>query len=398
LIPTPSSYDAIIIGAGASGLMCAAQAGYRGKRVLVVDQARKAGQKILISGGGRCNFTNRKVEPGNYLCSNPHFVKSALARFSAQDFIDQVERHGIDYEERDHGQLFCLDSAKQIVQMLLTECDWAGVEIRLQTEVTGVQRLADGRFSIKTPAQHLSTDKLVVASGGLSIPKLTSPIGYRIAEQFGLKVIPTSAGLVPFTLHVEDKARFSALSGISLPVEIQAQQGPAFNCELLFTHRGLSGPAALQASNYWQPGESLTINLLPQLDITSWLAEQEQQHPNQQLHNALAQRLPKRLVQTLCQDEINSERTLAQLSNADKQLLSQLLQHFQIKPNATEGYRTAEVTRGGVDSDELSSKTFEAKSVEGLYCIGEVIDVTGWLGGYNFQWAWSSGHACGQAI
>ena len=304
--PTPSPdiqqqgqhhYDVVIIGAGASGLMCAAQAGYRGKRVRVLDNARKAGQKILISGGGRSNFSNRRVDPANYLCGNPHFVKSALARYQPQDFIELVERHGIEYHERDHGQLFCDSSAKQLVEMLLTECSWAGVELSLNTEVNAVERSAEGRFVIKTAKQYLSASSVVVASGGLSIPKLSTAIGYRIAEQFGLRIIPTSAGLVPFTLHVEDKQRLSPLSGISLAVEIHAACGTSFKRDLLFTHRGLSGPAVLQISNYWQPGEPIWIDFSPDQSLAELLQQQSQRHPNQTLTNALGHTLPKRLAE-----------------------------------------------------------------------------------------------------
>ena len=325
-----------------------------------------------------------------------------MARFSAQDFIDQVERHGIDYEERDHGQLFCTGSAKEIVQMLLTECDWAGVEVRLETEVMGVESRVAGApeqgWLVKTDRQHLHCDKLVIASGGLSIPKLSSSFGYRIAEQFGLPIVPTSAGLVPFTLHVDDKARLGELAGISLAVEIHAQDGTAFKRDLLFTHRGLSGPAVLQISNYWQPGQPVWIDFLPQQSLESLLAQQLEAHPNQSLKNALARYLPKRLAELLCDGLVSAEQPLTQLRKTDRELLTQRLHRFEIKPNATEGYRTAEVTRGGIDSDALSSKTFEAKQIPGLYFIGEVVDVTGWLGGYNFQWAWASGHACGQAL
>tara|TARA_R110001583_G_scaffold42507_4_gene135065 strand:+ start:503 stop:1699 length:1197 start_codon:yes stop_codon:yes gene_type:complete len=388
-------YDAIIIGAGASGLMCAAQAGYRGKKIRVLDSARKAGQKILISGGGRSNFTNLQVSAANFLCNNPHFVKSALARYQPQDFIALVERHGIDYEERDHGQLFCTGSAKQLVEMLLTECDWAGVEVSLETEVTAVERLADGRFLVKTARESLTATAVVVASGGLSIPKLSSAIGYRIAEQFDLRLIPTSAGLVPLTLHVEDKQQLSLLSGVSLPVEITTACGTAFKRDLLFTHRGLSGPAVLQISNYWQPGEPIWINFSPEQSLDELLDQQTQRHPNQTLKNALGQSLPKRLAERLCEGLSSGDKPLSQLPRLDRIELEQRLHHFQIKPNATEGYRTAEVTRGGVDSNEISSKNFEAKRVPGLYFIGEVLDVTGWLGGYNFQWAWASGYVCG---
>lgn len=397
-----SNYDVIIIGAGASGLMCAAQAGYRGRRVLVLDSGRKAGQKILISGGGRSNFTNRNVDPSNFLCNNPHFVKSALARYQPEDFIELIERHGIEYEERDHGQLFCTGSAKQLVAMLLKECEWSGVEVRLESEVNGVERLPDGYFSVKTPQHHLKTASVVVASGGLSIPKISSAIGYRIAEQFGLNIAQVSAGLVPFTLHVEDKQRFGSLSGISLPVEIQVVNGTAFKRDLLFTHRGLSGPAALQISNYWQPGEPITINFSPELKLTDLIALELSNKPNQSLTNALAHHLPKRLAELLCEGlyagAAHSDQPLKHLCREDRITLEKRLHHFQIRPNATEGYRTAEVTRGGIDCSEVSSRTFEAKQTPGLFFIGEVLDVTGWLGGYNFQWAWASGHACGQIV
>ncbi|GLS82057.1 NAD(P)/FAD-dependent oxidoreductase [Paraferrimonas haliotis] len=394
----PTEFDVIIIGAGAAGLMCASTAGYRSKRVLVLDNAKKAGRKILIAGGGKCNFTNVKVEPQHFICNNPHFVKSALARYPSSDFIELVERHGIDYEERDHGQLFCQHSAKDIVDMLLTECEWAQVDIRLRHEIIEIERHNSG-FTLATNQGDFSCASLVIASGGLSMPKLgATPFGYKLAEQFGISVAPTRAGLVPFTLHDHDKQRFEPLSGVSLPVEVSAQNGVKFVRDLLFTHRGLSGPAALQISNYWQPGESLSINFLPETDALSLLEQLSIKKPKQSLKNALARVLPKRLVETIIDDSALQDTALNQLSNAQKALIEQCVHAFQFKPNATEGYRTAEVTLGGVNTDELSSKTMEAKQVAGLYFIGEVVDVTGWLGGFNFQWAWSSAVACGLGV
>ena len=388
------NYDVIIIGAGAAGLMCAATAGYRGRNVLVLDHAKQAGKKILISGGGRCNFTNRKVEPSHYICSNPHFVKSALARYPSQQFIELVERHGVDYHERDHGQLFCDDSAKDIVNILMTECDWAGVQVQLRTEIVSVIK-NDEQFQISTSNGDFSCDSLVVATGGLSMPKLgATPFGYKLAEQFGLKVLPTRAGLVPFTWHSEAKQTFEALSGIAVPSTITAQDGTQFSEALLFTHRGLSGPAILQISNYWQPGEAISINLLPNNDLKVLLENQLQASPKQSLKNALAQWLPKRLLEALF-DESLLAKALNQLIHAELEQVSQQVHHWQLLMNNTEGYRTAEVTLGGVDTDELSSKTMESKLVAGLFFIGEVMDVSGHLGGFNFQWSWASGVACG---
>ena len=388
------NYDVIIIGAGAAGLMCAATAGYRGRNVLVLDHAKQAGKKILISGGGRCNFTNRKVEPSNYICSNPHFVKSALARYPSQQFIELVERHGVDYHERDHGQLFCDDSAKDIVNILMTECDWAGVQVQLRTEIISVIK-NDEQFQISTSNGDFSCDSLVVATGGLSMPKLgATPFGYKLAEQFGLKVLSTRAGLVPFTWHSEAKQTFEPLSGIAVPSKITAQDGTQFTEALLFTHRGLSGPAILQISNYWLPGEAISINLLPNDDLKVLLENQLQASPKQSLRNALAQWLPKRLLEALL-DEHLLAKALNQLIHAEFEQICQQVHHWKLLMNNTEGYRTAEVTLGGVDTDELSSKTMESKLVAGLYFIGEVMDVSGHLGGFNFQWSWASGVACG---
>jgi len=391
-------HDVIIIGAGAAGLMCAATAGYRGRDVLVLDNAKQAGRKILISGGGRCNFTNQKVEPNNFICSNAHFVKSALARYRSSDFIDLVERHGIEYHERDHGQLFCNDSAKEIVTMLLTECEWAGAQIKLRTEISEISQNEQGQFVLVTDKEHYTCDSLVMATGGLSMPKLgASPYGYHIAQQFGLKLLPTHAGLVPFTWHSEQKQKFEPLSGIAVPSTITAKDGTQFSEALLFTHRGLSGPAILQISNFWKAGETISINLLPGVDARAAIELVLANHPKQSLRNTLSHWLPKRLVEALF-DEGLLNKAMNQLIHSELEQLAVDLESWEILMNGTEGYRTAEVTLGGVDTDELSSKTMEAKSVSGLYFIGEVMDVSGWLGGFNFQWAWSSGVAAGQAV
>ncbi|WP_035476441.1 NAD(P)/FAD-dependent oxidoreductase [Aliagarivorans taiwanensis] len=390
-------FDVIIIGAGAAGLMCAAQAGYRGRSVLVFDNAKKPGRKILISGGGRCNFTNLSVGPENYLCGNPHFVKSALARYPSSDFIELVERHGIDYHERDHGQLFCDDSAKQIVDMLLTECEWAGAKLRMRCELLEISARDEQGFALKTSSGDLQCDSLVVATGGLSMPKLgATPFGYQLAEQFGHTVTTTRAGLVPFTWHADTKLRFEALSGIAVPATITAENGKQFSEALLFTHRGLSGPAVLQISNYWKPGEAIHINLLPGQDAPALLEQVLSQHPKQSLRNTIAQWLPKRLVEALF-DETQLGKALNQLGHGERDEIAATLNNWQLVMNGTEGYRTAEVTLGGVDTAQISSKTMESTQVAGLYFIGEVMDVTGWLGGYNFQWAWASGMAAGLA-
>ncbi|MGK0410001.1 MAG: putative Rossmann fold flavoprotein [Shewanella psychromarinicola] len=390
-------HDVIIIGAGAAGLMCAATAGYRGRDVLVLDNAKQAGKKILISGGGRCNFTNQKAESQQFICGNPHFVKSALARYRSSDFIELVERHGIEYHERDHGQLFCNDSAKEIVTMLMTECEWAGAKVKLRTEILSVSKTEAG-FNLNTSNGDLSCGSLVIATGGLSMPKLgATPYGYKLAEQFGLKVLPTSAGLVPFTWHSDQKIRFEPLSGIAVPTTISAQDGTQFSEALLFTHRGLSGPAVLQISNYWQPGEAISINLLPGESALDKIEFALTHHPKQSLRNTVSQWLPKRLVEALF-EESQLDKALNQLGHGEREKLANELNNWSIIMNGTEGYRTAEVTLGGVDSNELSSKTMQANKVPGLYFIGEVMDVSGWLGGFNFQWAWSSGVAAGLAV
>ncbi|WP_312805203.1 NAD(P)/FAD-dependent oxidoreductase, partial [Atlantibacter hermannii] len=392
------TFDAVIIGAGAAGLFCAAQAGQMGLRVLLIDNGKKPGRKILMSGGGRCNFTNLYVEPAAYLSANPHFCKSALARYTQWDFIELVNKHNIAWHEKTLGQLFCDDSAQQIVDMLVAECEKGNVTMRLRSEVLSIDRDEAG-YLLTLNGDSVRTPKLVIASGGLSMPGLgATPFGYKVAEQFGLKVLPTRAGLVPFTLHKPLLDALQVLSGVSVPSVVSAQDGTVFRENVLFTHRGLSGPAILQISSYWQPGEKVTINLLPDSDLDAFLNEQRDAHPNQSLKNTLAMQLPKRLIEILQQMGQIPDCTLKQLNLRQQEALVGLLTAWEVQPNGTEGYRTAEVTLGGVDTHALSSRTMEARDVPGLYFIGEVMDVTGWLGGYNFQWAWASAWACAQAL
>lgn len=391
-------FDAVIIGAGAAGLFCAAQAGQAGCRVLLLDNGKKPGRKILMSGGGRCNFTNLYVEPSAYLSENPHFCKSALARYTQWDFIDLVGKHGIAWHEKTLGQLFCDDSAQQIVDMLMKECEKGNVTLRLRTEVLSIER-DDSGYTLQLNGAHIKTPRLVIATGGLSMPGLgATPFGYKVAEQFGLKVLPTRAGLVPFTLHKPLLEQVQTLSGVAVPAVVSAENGVTFRENILFTHRGLSGPAVLQISSYWLPGEWVSVNLLPDTDLCAFLNAQREAHPNQSLKNTLAMLLPKRLVECLQELKQIPETTLKQLNGREQQALEESLQNWRVQPNGTEGYRTAEVTLGGVDTHALSSRTMEARNVPGLYFIGEVMDVTGWLGGYNFQWAWASAWACAQAL
>ncbi len=388
-------WDVIVIGAGAAGLFCAIEAAKRGRKTLVVDNGKRIGRKILMSGGGRCNFTNIYASPANFLSENRHFCKSALSRYTQWDFIALVQQYGIPYHEKTLGQLFCDNSAQDIVDMLQQECDKAGVQIALQQEITAVT-FADGQYQLVTPQLTRQCQSLVVASGGLSLPNLgATAFGFQLAEQFGLKVLPVRAGLVPLTWQPSDKAVFEEISGVSLPVTAEAND-VQFPEDMLFTHRGLSGPAILQISNYWQPGDELTINLAPEQDIASFLTEQQQQHPAQELKTALAKILPKRLVEKLLELQLFQNQPLKALNAKNIERLDQALSQYIFKPNGTEGYRTAEVTLGGVDTHALSSKTMEAKNQPGLYFIGEVVDVTGWLGGDNFQWAWASGWVAGQ--
>lgn len=390
--------EIVVVGAGAAGLFCAAQAGQLGRDVLVVDMGKKPGRKILMSGGGRCNFTNMYIEANAYLSQNPHFCKSALARYSQWDFIELIGRYNIAYHEKSLGQLFCDNTAEEIVDLLLNECQKGGVTLQMRSEVLAIERQGDG-FVVKLTDGELQAKKVVIATGGLSMPALgVTPFGYRVAEQFGLPIIPTRSGLVPFTLHKPLLESLQTLSGIALPVVITAANGVSFRENLLFTHRGLSGPAVLQISNYWLAGESVSIDLLADFDPAVFLDQERSDHPNQSLKNALAKKLPKRVVEILQLLGLVAEITLKQLSPAQQERLIDSLQNWQIQPNGTEGYRTAEVTLGGVDTRSLSSKSMEATKVPGLFFIGEAVDVTGWLGGYNFQWAWSSAWACAQAL
>ncbi len=388
--------DVVIIGAGASGLMCAIEAGKRGRNTLVLDHANKAGKKILMSGGGRCNFTNYSVDASNYLSNNIHFCKSALSRFTQWDFIELITRYQIPYHEREHGQLFCNDSAKDILNMLLNECNRFDVPIKLSCAITEIA-FNSGKYLLNTIQGDITCTSLVVATGGLSIPKMgATPFGYKIAEQFKVPVHKTRAGLVPFTLQPTDKEKFADLSGIAVKCTLSnARQ--QFTENLLFTHRGLSGPAVLQISSYWLTGEAVAIDLLPSLALESVLKALRLQAEKRLLKTVLDEHLPKRLVVCLLPEPLLNI-SIANLSDQHINTVAQQLHEWTIKPNGTEGYRTAEVTLGGVDCDALSSKTMESKAQPGLYFIGEVVDVSGWLGGYNFQWAWSSGWCAGQYV
>jgi predicted Rossmann fold flavoprotein len=377
--------------------MCAIEAGKRGRKVTVLDHANKPGKKILMSGGGRCNFTNTDISAANYISHNPHFCKSALSRYTQWDFIALVNAYRIAYHERDLGKLFCDISAKDILNMLLAECEKVNVDIRLNCNIETTGKTNDSGFSLRTSLGEFQGSSLVIASGGLSIPKMcASPLGYKIAAAFGHHIWPTTAGLVPFTLQPQDKSILAELSGIAVHCTVSNAR-IQFSENILFTHRGLSGPAILQISSYWQPGEAININLLPEIDIAEQLKARQSARPNIQLKTVLGEHLPKRLVAALLGED-SANTPLQALSHARFKEIAQQFQHWQIKPNGTEGYRTAEVTLGGVDCNELSSKTMESGKVAGLYFIGEVVDVTGWLGGYNFQWAWSSGWCAGQVV
>jgi len=388
--------DVLVIGAGAAGLMCAIVAAQRGRSVLVLDHANKPGKKILMSGGGRCNFTNLGVTPAQYLSANPHFAKSALARYTPADFIALVEKHRIAYHEKELGQLFCDESSKLIVRMLLDECAAAGARVETSCAVDRVRKTDEG-FAVHTARGELHAQSLVVASGGLSIPSMgATGFGYELAKQFGHQVLPTRAGLVPLTLSGKHQERYQDLSGLALPL-VEARVGKrAFRAGMLFTHRGVSGPAILQISSYWQPGDDLRIDLLPDQDAAGWLHAQRNARPAMELKNVLGDLLPRRLAQRLCELWFES-RPMKQYRPAELDAIAAQLRDWPLVASGTEGYRTAEVTLGGVDTDGLSSSTMQSKLVPGLYFIGEVVDVTGWLGGYNFQWAWASGHAAGLA-
>ncbi|MBI5938406.1 MAG: NAD(P)/FAD-dependent oxidoreductase [Betaproteobacteria bacterium] len=398
-------FDVIIIGAGAAGMMCAARAGQRGRRVLLIDHADKIGERIRISGGGRCNFSNREVGPDNYLSQNPHFTRSALKQFSARDFLALIERHRIPYHEREHGQLFCDDSAQDIIDLLQRECAEGGVRWATGCEVERIERrAADGmRFEVATTQGTFRCAALAIATGGLAAPKIgASPFGYKVAEQFGLPVIAPKPALVPLALAPETLERLQPLSGASFEAETRCGGKPRFRADLLLTHRGLSGPATLQVSSYWQMQEyggdkkqPIAIDLLPGLDVPAWL--EAHRHGNILLANLLAEKLPRRFAQEWC-TLLGFDKPMAQLTKRELQAATEALQGWTLMPSGTLGYAKAEVTLGGVDTRALSSKTMEATAVPGLYFIGEAVDVTGWLGGYNFQWAWSSGWVAGQSV
>lgn len=388
----------IIIGAGAAGLMCAAQAAARGRQVLLLDHANKAGKKILMSGGGRCNFTNMYVEPANFLSANPHFCKSALARYTQWDFLELVGKHGLAYHEKKLGQLFCDHASSDILNILLSECEDQGVDLRLNTRIEQIEKTSDG-YQLHTSAGRFSCQSLVIATGGLSIPTLgASGFGYQVASQFGHQLLPTRAALVPFTItEPQLKALCSELSGTSVEDCVVSCKGQQFKENILFTHRGLSGPAILQISSYWQPGETIEINLLPHLDLPQWLAEQQQTRPNSELKTLLGELFTKKMAGLLCEQWFNN-KPLKQYIPSELEQIAQQLSAWQLIPAGTEGYRTAEVTLGGVDTREVSSKTMESQKSPGLYFIGEVLDVSGHLGGFNFQWAWASAYAAAQFV
>ena len=392
-------YDVIIIGGGAAGLFCAFTAGQRGRSVLVLDSSNKVGKKILMSGGGRCNFTNLDIQPENYLSANPHFCKSALNGYNQWQFIDMVERHQIAYHERKHGELFCNESAKDILAMLLDECEQANVAVKTKCDIQGIAS-QDSGYSLHTSLGHYQCQSLVIATGGLSIPTMgATGFGYEVAEQFGLKLLPRSAGLVPFTFTDWVKDISERLSGLAVDV-VMSVDNISFRENLLFTHRGISGPAALQLSSYWKPGQKISINLLPDIQASTLLLDYKKSSAKSLLRNLLSQHLSKGLVlelQNLYWPN-HADKPMAETPDAVLNEVAARLQDWQLKPSGTEGYRTAEVTLCGVDTNHLSSKTMECKTQPGLYFVGEVMDVTGHLGGYNFQWAWASGHAAGQYV
>ncbi len=422
-------YDVIVIGAGAAGMMCAIEAGKRERSVLIIEKADKVGKKILISGGGRCNFTNMFTEPDNFLSNNEHFCKSALSRYTQWDFIALVESHGLTWTEKTLGQLFCDQKSKAIVQMLVDECNQVGVDIELNEEIIGIKYDKESeQYSIGTPHVDYQCKSLVIATGGPSIPKMgATDYALNVAQQFGINSVPFTAALVPFIFTVDILEEYiKELSGISTFVEISvikqeketsksggvsfphtstklstSAQEIAFKENILFTHRGISGPAALQISSYWELGDNININLFPDFDLFHWFKEQQKEHPQAELKTVLAYKHPKRLVAKICEQVINKSferKVLSRFKDEEFKALISQLENWQITPSGTEGMRTAEVALGGIDTNELSSKTFEVKKQKGLYFVGEAIDVTGHLGGFNFQWAWASGWCAGQAI
>jgi len=392
-----SSDQVIIIGAGAAGLMCAISAAENGKTVLVLDHANKAGKKILISGGGRCNFTNMYTEPSNYLSANPHFCKSALKRYTQWDFIAEVDKAGLPWHEKKLGQLFSDHKSEAILNMLLDRCQQLGVSIELDCTIDQIEKEDDERFLLRCGEKHHTCSSLVIATGAMSFPTMgATDFGHRIARQFGLKVTHTAPGLVPFTFDASEKARFEGLSGVSLDSEISCGS-QSFRENILFTHKGLSGPAVLQISSYWQPGDTITVRCLPDVNLFEELKQQHQDSPNKHLINILKLHFPERVIDKFC-NQVDLSKPLQQYKHTELESIADLFQKWTFIPSGTEGYKKAEVTLGGVDTDEISSKTFEAKKVKGLFFIGEVLDVTGHLGGFNFQWAWASGYCCGQAV
>jgi hypothetical protein len=389
-------HDVIILGAGAAGLMCAGVAGSRGRSVLLLEQARQPGEKIRISGGGRCNFTNLHASPANFLSENPHFCRSALDGYTQRDFIALVEAYGIAYHEKTRGQLFCDGSSQQIIDMLLAECRKAGAQWRLGVRISAVSRTESG-FVVVTDQGEFRAKALVVATGGPSIPKMgSSGFGYRVAEQFGLKIVPPRPALVPLTFDPALLTRFKDLAGVSVEAVVSCGK-TRFDEALLFTHRGLSGPAILQISSYWREGSDIIVDMAPEIDVLAGLKRWRTDHPRQEMATALADFLPKRLARTVAEATGGPER-IADFSDKLLANVAAAAKQWRVRPNGSEGYRTAEVTLGGVDTSGLSSKTFESRSVPGLYFVGEVVDVTGHLGGFNFQWAWSSGYAAGHHV
>ncbi len=387
-----TTFDAVIIGAGAAGLMCGATAGQRGRKVLLLEGSPRVGQKISISGGGRCNFTNLRVEPKNYLSENPHFCRSALSRFTPLDFLKLVEKHDIAYHEKAPGQLFCNDRAHRIVDLLKAECKAGGVTIKTGCTVKKIERKE--AFIVQTDSATYTAAALVIATGGLSYPGVgATGFGYEIAAQFGLAVTPCRPALVPLTYQPADVKRYGSLSGISI-IAAAAAGSTSFTDAILFTHKGLSGPAILQLSSYWTPGAPITLDLLPHLRLNEAILKWKSERPNAALKTLLREHLPERLAHCFL-DLHGQNRPVRQFTERDAVALARIFHQWQIQPGGTEGYGKAEVTRGGIDTRELSSKTFESRKVPGLYFIGEVLDVTGWLGGFNFQWAWTSGHCAG---
>ena len=394
-------YDVIIIGAGAAGLMCGIEAGKRGRKVLILDKADKIGKKILISGGGRCNFTNLYTEPDNFLSENPHFCKSALSRYTQWDFIALMESHGLSWKEKSLGQLFCDQKAKAVVEMLVEECRSVNVAIELRSNIQAINK--DDDFRIATTTGDYASTSLVIATGGPSIPAMGSTdFALGVAKQFSINTLPFIPALVPFTFSQSElDSFFKDLSGISTDVSITTKNGQTFKEAILFTHRGISGPAVLQASSYWKPGESISIDLFPNEDIKVWLTQQREEHPLAELKTVLAYKLPKRLAGKLCEEKGKSlidNKPMQQYNPQDLEKVAAKLHNWQLTPYGTEGLRTAEVSLGGIDTNELSSKTMETKKIEGLYFIGEGVDVTGHLGGFNFQWAWASGWCAGRFV